>query len=455
MPRDADIRKISQIFLSATAEDCKVYRAAVRDSLQIQFKTAKIFLQEQWAEGGQLTVEVCKDRVLKSDAYIGLFAYRYGWQPPKQTVSITEIEFLWARERWKKAPAPVFIMLPLDPSEATNQLRAAAQPLLDKEFPAAADREAAERRRQAFIGRVRSWADEQVMSLEFFGTCEELVAKAAASVMHWNESLLLEALQGRRGPAGGLDAAELGRIGRRSQREMLDKVLEVFADRRDERCIAFLVHGPENHGQLQFAESLAGWDAWDGMEVRAGQAPDAGSTDSLVGWLCGQFNEPVQGGAGVDRLAALLAARLAQGSVVVVLRSVGDRPDRLATFQADFWQPLRAALAQRKPAGTGRLYCFVVDHRALPADPGPAVAVADIDADDQDCAQLLALPVLAPITRAQVLRWLKDICDPKAGLGIVLDEQRRQKIADRATGPGGYPPDVYDRLDREGFWAQQ
>ena len=34
MPRAADIPEISQIFLSATAQDCREYREAVRDFVQ-------------------------------------------------------------------------------------------------------------------------------------------------------------------------------------------------------------------------------------------------------------------------------------------------------------------------------------------------------------------------------------------------------------------------------------
>lgn len=453
MPRDEDVPEIAQIFLSATAEDCRSFRKAVRDNLQLQYRAAKIFLQEQWSEGGKLTIDVCKDRVLTSDAYIGLFGYRCGWMPPGHTVSITELEFRWALERWPCAPAPMFVMLPAEPSPAARQLKARADKLLQREFPQSAERESAERRRREFIARVREWADRQQVIVEFFDSLRDLERKTAASVGNWSLEAMRRALQGRRVAAGDINPDELGRIGRREQRERLDRVLESFGDRRDEPCIAFVVHGPEHHGQREFAEYLARRPEWDGMDVRVGQAPDPGNAASLAGWLCSQLGEPVPGGTGVDGLAGLLAARLARRSVVVVLRSIGGSPGRLTSFRDLFWLPLRAALLQRRPAGSGRLHCFVIEHEALPADPGPALAVERIDEPGQDYSVLLALPRLTPITRAQVRSWLNDITRPKTGAGIVLDEARRDAIAEFAVAGGGQPPVVYDRLAREGFWS--
>ncbi|MBL8423921.1 MAG: DUF4062 domain-containing protein [Candidatus Accumulibacter phosphatis] len=102
------------------------------------------------------------------------------------------------------------------------------------------------------------------------------------------------------------------------------------------------------------------------------------------------------------------------------------------------------------PGGKGRLYWFVIDHEPLADDPGPLVRNAGFDAGDVDCRQLLALPALADITAQQVQRWLKEL---KNSAGITLDEDRRREIARRATQPDGNPPNVYDRLAREGFWA--
>ncbi len=453
MPRDEDVREIAQIFISATAKDCGVYRKAIQENLHLQFRHAKVFLQEQWSEGGKLTVKVCKSRVLSSDAYIGLFGFRYGWKPKGQTLSITEMEFLWALERWPRPPAPIVVMLPEKGSPAERHLQARARHFLDRECPNAKARAEHEVDRLGFLARVQGWVDRHQVVIEFFDSQRDLERKTAASVGNWNLDILRAALHGRRKAPGGIPDDELGRIGRRDQRDQLARAVEAFADRRDERCIAFVVHGAEGHGQTQFAEYLARHEQWDGMDVLDGLAPQSDGAASLAGWLCGLLDEPALGAAAIDALAALLAARVALRSVVVVLRSLGDRPGRLAAFQAGFWAPLRDALRQRKPAGSGRLYCFVIEHEALPANPGSELADTPIDDPDQDYARLLALPRLMPITRAQVRAWLTEIADPKAGAGVVLEEARREAIAERAVAGGGNPQIVYDRLAREGFWA--
>ena len=448
MPRDTDIVEISQVFLSATAEDCKVYREAVRDYVQAHLKAAKIFLQETWAEAGRKVVDVCEERVKTSDAYLGLFGYRYGWVPPGHTKSITELEFAWALERWPRAPSPIFVMLPVKASEADKELRERAQVLLVQEFPDEAQRDQVERQLLEFHASVHKWAEAGLM-LEFYRDRMDLLGKALGCLSNWNLDLLRGALKGRRQTVGDIPAEELGRIGSRNQRELLQKILEMFTDRQNERTLAVLVHGPENHGQRELAEFLARWEEWDGMEVYCGQPPEIDSTGSLTRWLCSQLREPVPGGASIDALAAVLSARLAHTSVVVLLRSIGEQPERLDRFQTGFWEPLRSALALRSPGGRGRLYCVLFDHQALPADPGPAVRTSEVDDDTVDYGQLLALPPLGAIKTSQVRTWLKEL----KSTGIVLDEARREDIAQRVTRQSNYPPNIYDRLAREGFWA--
>lgn len=77
MPRAADIPEISQIFLSATAQDCREYREAVRDFVQANEPAAKISLQEDWAAGGEFVVDVCERRVCYVPPYSRLFVASY------------------------------------------------------------------------------------------------------------------------------------------------------------------------------------------------------------------------------------------------------------------------------------------------------------------------------------------------------------------------------------------
>ena len=331
MPRAADIPEISQIFLSATAQDCREYREAVRDVVQAREPAAKISLQEDWAAGGEFVVDVCERRVKNCDAYMGLFGHRYGWIPPGFTRSITELDFRWAVEHWSQPVPPIFVLLPEKGSEADEKLAASARPLLAREFPDEHNRAAAVRAQQDFLASVVDWvADGRI--LVYYRNQLQLVGKALSCILHWNQELLRQACAGRRQPIGDIPAAELGRIGRGEQQTALSEALDAFRERLGQRALAFLVHGPENHGQREFAEFLHGWnDEWDDDEVYCGQPADVDSTGSLIFWARGQLRQPVLGAAAIEAFAEVLAARLARKSVVFVLRTAGRQPHRLAT----------------------------------------------------------------------------------------------------------------------------
>lgn len=450
MPRAADIPEISQIFLSATAQDCREYREAVRDFVQDNVPAAKIFLQENWAAGSEFVVDVCEGRVKACDAYMGLFGHRYGWIPPGFTKSITELEFRWAVKHWPQPVPPIFVLLPEKGSEADNKLAECARPLLEKEFPDENARAEGVRAQQDFLSSVINWVANGRI-LVYYRDQLQLVGKALSCVQHWNQKLLRQAYEGRKKSIGDIPSEELGRIGREPQQTALRKSLEAFRERQGQRAIAFLVHGPQNHGQREFAEFLYRWDdEWEDCGVYCGQPAEPDSIASLICWTCGQLREPVLGAAGIDALAGSLAARLIRSSVVFVMRTAGRHPNRLAAFLGEFWQPLLAALASHSPSGKGHLYWFVIDHEPLADDLGLGIRTDALDANDVDYSQLLALPALGGIDVQQVQRWLKEL---RKSAGISLDEERRREIARRATQPDGSPPNVYNRLALEGFWA--
>lgn len=448
MPHEADLPEISQIFLSATAQDCKDYREAVRDFLHDNVKTAKIFLQENWAEGGKFVVDVCMERVHTSDAYFGLFGHRYGWVPPGHQHSITELEFRWAAKRWDGPTSPIFILRPELGSEADTYLKERASFYQASLPPADAEEDRAAQQR--FLAAVNNWASDGRIQV-FYRDPMQLVGKALSCVQNWNLAVLRHALQSRHKAAGEIPAEDLGRIGRRDQIEALDKALEAFFERKTERAAAFLIHGPENHGQREFLEFLRHRDdKWEGMEVYCGQPAEPDSAESIICWICGQLRAPLLGEPSIDALADVLTARLATHSVVIVLRTAGRESARLALFHQRLWQPLCDALADRPLAGKGRLYCFLADHAALPVEQNSTFRTAALDADDVDYRQILALPPLTPISPRQVRSWLKDL---KATAGISLDEERREAISDYAASADGHPPNVYNRLILEGFWS--
>jgi hypothetical protein len=70
------------VFIGSTREDLTEHRAAVR---------AAVTELGLFPEGKKFK---------KADIYVGIYAYRYGWQPPGfDNKSITELEYDWAGEK--------------------------------------------------------------------------------------------------------------------------------------------------------------------------------------------------------------------------------------------------------------------------------------------------------------------------------------------------------------------
>src|ERR1044071_8422673 len=111
MPTIQDVR----VFVSSTRKDlspaddpllncreCAIQAVAVGAALPVTMET--------WVTPYAKPEDVCKGKVLKSSHYLGIFAYRRGWEPdslaPK---SITEAEFEWASGSKKEADIAVLI----------------------------------------------------------------------------------------------------------------------------------------------------------------------------------------------------------------------------------------------------------------------------------------------------------------------------------------------------------
>ncbi len=99
-------------FISSTSIDLPEYRTEVIKVLT----TLKIQPNgmEHWPVTGDYPVDLCKRMVDDSEIFIGIYAYRYGWQPDGYVgKSITELEYDWAGEvqrGGKPIPRLCFIM---------------------------------------------------------------------------------------------------------------------------------------------------------------------------------------------------------------------------------------------------------------------------------------------------------------------------------------------------------
>lgn len=87
---------MATIYLSSTYEDLQDHRRVVVEALRKSGH--QVIAMEDYVATDQRPVEKCLKDVDKADLYVGLFAFRYGYVPPRQHnnpdgLSITELEF--------------------------------------------------------------------------------------------------------------------------------------------------------------------------------------------------------------------------------------------------------------------------------------------------------------------------------------------------------------------------
>jgi hypothetical protein len=436
-PREHD--RIREVFLSATARDVAEYRTSVRDALEL-LNTA-VFLQEAWAVPAAGVLAICLGRLHDSDAYIGVFGYRYGWIPEGESRSITELECAEALRRWGGAVVPpVFLFMPEPGSAAARQLEEAAARVLAEDHPGDETKQALSRQRQReFCDRLR----DSGRFIGPFATLGDLRARAIASVANWNMEILAHAAE-RRAPAiAEIPPSELGAIDRGPQREALENAL--FGVRNSGAPgLCAIVHGGEDAGQFAFLSFLESWPDWEiSAPPRLITPPhDRFDATSLLAAALAEIAPGTAAAAAVGDLADAVVRRSRDESLVMFVSL--DRLDGgVEAFHAAVWSPLLAEVAARRGNNrAGHPFVIVATLSApLPAPLPPGISAA-IDSGDPDYTRLLALPELQPFTSSDVAEWLKS-------LGLPLD--RRKQIAHRVT-KDGVPRAVFDRLNTDGFY---
>ena len=96
-----------RVMISSTARDLPEHREKVKDacmSLGMFFPDMMEHLNATDANALDVSLRI----VDRADLYVGIFAFRYGYVPPGQTISVTEAEYNRAVE--KKIPRLVFLM---------------------------------------------------------------------------------------------------------------------------------------------------------------------------------------------------------------------------------------------------------------------------------------------------------------------------------------------------------
>lgn len=88
------------VFLSSTYQDLVDHRREVDEVLRRMRQNSVVM--EYFGSRTDDAIEVCKNEIDRSDIVVGIYAHRYGWIPPGSAVSITEMEFDYARRQGKK-----------------------------------------------------------------------------------------------------------------------------------------------------------------------------------------------------------------------------------------------------------------------------------------------------------------------------------------------------------------
>jgi formylglycine-generating enzyme required for sulfatase activity len=156
---------MTTIYLSSTYEDLKDHRQVVFDALRQS--GYRVIAMEDYVARDERPVDACLKDVDQADLYVGLFAFRYGYVPPKEHgnpegLSITELEF----RRAEQAGKPTLIFL------------------LDEKAPwppVYLDSQTGENERGAKIKALRDHLGQEKMG-SFFNAPHELASKVQSAV---------------------------------------------------------------------------------------------------------------------------------------------------------------------------------------------------------------------------------------------------------------------------------
>jgi hypothetical protein len=105
-----------KIFVSSTFEDLIDHRREV-DAVLARLSTQFVGMEYFGARPFEPKV-VCFDEIRRSDVFVGIYAHRYGWIPPGNPLSITELEFDEARRN--SIPCYCYVVDPNHPWNPTH-----------------------------------------------------------------------------------------------------------------------------------------------------------------------------------------------------------------------------------------------------------------------------------------------------------------------------------------------
>ena len=438
--------EIHEVFLSATAKDLLSYRVEIRNALHLI--EVEAFLQEEWAEGAMEVVDMCLKRLAESDAYIGVFGFRYGWIPAGRDRSITELECDHAFGLWGQLPSPpIFCFVPEAGSVAAKELEEEADNTLAKDHPGEETKRLESRDRQRkFCEGLRNSG----RFVAFFRDVGDLKARVMASISNWNLKIIKNASCERKLASKEIPLAILGEIDRALQRHAIEDALVALNEGKlPGMCI--LVHGEQDAGQQAFLSFLDDWEVWETNSPPIRITPPYDTFD--IGSLRNAALAALAGGGresdarSLDSLAKALLERCSEASQVLMLGGFERLQGGLDAFHQGFWKPLLAAIRERQAgnAPTHRFVLLAALQNPLSDVPPPCVWSYTEGGEFVETDLLIALPELGPFSKKEVSDWLNSQFD--------LDLASRTALAKEAVANDGRPAKVFDRLNARNFWS--
>jgi hypothetical protein len=442
--------RLTSLFLSATVRDMGDYRAKVPE--WTRHLNINVNPQKYWSGGAEPIEELCTRRISSCSGYLGVFGYRYGWQPPGQERSITHLEFDHAMSLWRERSnfPPVFLFLPKAGSVASRHLKKLADEVLAKEFGNDRTRIKNSRAKQEKLRQIIASLSRLVND---FASIEELKERVTCSLYHYHVGLLegLTEAESFKARASSIPSAQLGRIGRDSQIETVKSILIALAGQPTVPGACLAVHGPENAGLAEFLDFLSSWRGWGSSARVRPLCPTDQDTTYLAAWIQRAIGETdASGGKPLDTLAGGIARRCDREFPIIIIKQ--RRGWQLEQFQEQFWRPLYEKLLRLWNSSRTRKQFILVRVLANPStsDKKQSVQGCELGQTKFDWTCPLTLPVCGELNEGQVASWLID---------LGFDSHRALRIAREAVHQtdgtlDGVPLHVFDRLRADGFWEE-
>jgi len=210
-----------QVYISSTYQDLQDYRTTAAQA--VRHLQCRAVAMEDYLASDQRPLDRCLADVRSSNIYVGLFARRYGFTPPGQYKSITQLEY----EEAGLAGIPRLIFI-LDESVDWEESNTDSDPTA--------------------IHQLRSTLQEKHLVSTFRNT-DELDARLTAAL-----SLALQ----KHGGNGKVEIPELLPYmnNRSRQRDQLADALDIHFEQQPRRPFVAIVHGDEREAHSAFLERL-------------------------------------------------------------------------------------------------------------------------------------------------------------------------------------------------------